>query len=183
MLSKPRAPFGLKLNPDQWLYFVTLGVLLVLFILAANLLSRRTGRAIVAIRDNPIAAQAMGVNNALYKSLTFGVSAAYTGVAGALSAVAIAFVAPDTFNVFLSITFLVGIVIGGLASISGAVFGALFIQFVPNWAQDISKAAPWAIYGIFLITFMYAMPRGIAGSLRLVLGRLARLSGETRRVA
>ena len=183
VLSKPRAPFGLKLNPDQWLYFVTLGVLLVLFILAANLLSRRTGRAIVAIRDNPIAAQAMGVNNALYKSLTFGVSAAYTGVAGALSAVAIAFVAPDTFNVFLSITFLVGIVIGGLASISGAVFGALFIQFVPNWAQDISKAAPWAIYGIFLITFMYAMPRGIAGSLRLALGRLARLSGGTRRVA
>ena len=183
VLSKPKAPFGLRLNPDQWLYFVTLGVLLVLFLLAANLLSRRTGRAIVAIRDNPIAAQAMGVNNALYKSLTFGVSAAYTGVAGALSAVAIAFVAPDTFNVFLSITFLVGIVIGGLASISGAVFGALFIQFVPNWAQDISKAAPWAIYGIFLITFMYAMPRGIAGSLRLVLGRLARLSGETRRVA
>jgi len=183
VLSKPRAPFGLTLNPDQWLYFVTLGVLLVLFILAANLLSRRTGRAIVAIRDNPIAAQAMGVNNALYKSLTFGVSAAYTGVAGALSAVAIAFVAPDTFNVFLSITFLVGIVIGGLASISGAVFGALFIQFVPNWAQDISKAAPWAIYGIFLITFMYAMPRGIAGSLRLALGRLARLSGGTRRVA
>ena len=183
VLSKPRAPFGLTLNPDQWLYFVTLGVLLVLFVLAANLLSRRTGRAIVAIRDNPIAAQAMGVNNALYKSLTFGVSAAYTGVAGALSAVAIAFVAPDTFNVFLSITFLVGIVIGGLASISGAVFGALFIQFVPNWAQDISKAAPWAIYGIFLITFMYAMPRGIAGSLRLVLGRLARLSGGTRRVA
>ena len=183
VLSKPKAPFGLRLNPDQWLYFVTLGVLLVLFVLAANLLSRRTGRAIVAIRDNPIAAQAMGVNNALYKSLTFGVSAAYTGVAGALSAVAIAFVAPDTFNVFLSITFLVGIVIGGLASISGAVFGALFIQFVPNWAQDISKAAPWAIYGIFLITFMYAMPRGIAGSLRLALGRLARLSGGTRRVA
>jgi branched-chain amino acid transport system permease protein len=179
VLSKPDAPFGLKLNPDQWLYFVTLGVLLVLFVLAANLLSRRTGRAIVAIRDNPIAAQAMGVNNALYKSLTFGVSAAYTGVAGALSALAIAFVAPDAFNVFLSITFLVGIVIGGLASISGAIFGALFIQFVPNWAQDISKAAPWAIYGIFLILFMYAMPRGIAGSLRLAWGRLARVRAGT----
>ena len=71
--------------------------------------------------------------------------------------------APDAFNVFLSITFLVGIVIGGLASISGAVFGALFIQFVPNWAQDISKAAPWAIYGVFLILFMYVMPRGHRG--------------------
>jgi branched-chain amino acid transport system permease protein len=62
-------------------------------------------------------------------------------------------------------------VIGGLASISGAIFGALFIQFVPNWAQDISKAAPWAIYGVFLIGFMYAMPRGIAGSLRLAVVR------------
>src|SRR5437870_6547037 len=177
VLSKPKAPWGLPLSEDQWLYFMTLGVLIVLFVLAANLLRGRTGRAIVAIRDNPIAAQAMGVNTALYKSLTFGVSAAYTGVAGALSAVAVAFVAPDTFNVFLSITFLVGIVIGGLASISGAIFGGLFVQFVPNWAQEISKAAPWAIYGIFLIVFMYAMPRGIAGALRLAGARLARFRG------
>ena len=171
VLSKPDAPWGLKLSADQWLYFFTLATLIVLFVLARNLLAGRTGRAIVAIRDNPIAAQAMGVNTALYKSLTFGVSAAYTGVAGALSAFVIAFVAPDAFNVFLSLTLLVGIVIGGLASISGAVFGALFVQFVPNWAQDISKAAPWAIYGVFLIVFMYVMPRGIAGALRLALAR------------
>jgi branched-chain amino acid transport system permease protein len=171
VLSKPDAPFGLPLTPDQWLYFMTLAVLAALFWLAANLLAGRTGRAIVAIRDNPIAAQAMGIDTALYKSLTFGVSAAYTGVAGALSALVIAFVAPDAFDVFLSITFLVGIVVGGLASIPGAIFGALFIQFVPNWAQDISKAAPWAIYGVFLILFMYVMPLGIAGSLRLVWAR------------
>ena len=177
VLSKLGAPLGLTLSPDQWLYFVTLGVLILLFVLGANLLRGRTGRAIVAVRDNPIAAQAMGVNSALYKSLTFGVSAAYTGVAGALSALAIAFVAPDAFNVFLSLTFLVGIVIGGLASISGAIFGGLFVQFVPNWAQEISKAAPWAIYGIFLIVFMYAMPRGIAGALRLAGARLARFRG------
>jgi branched-chain amino acid transport system permease protein len=174
VLSKPEAPWGLALSADQWLYFFTLAVLVALFVLAQNLLAGRTGRAIVAIRDNPIAAQAMGVNTALYKSLTFGVSAAYTGVAGALSALAIAFVAPDSFDVFRSITFLVGIVIGGLASISGAVFGALFIQFVPNWAQDISKAAPWAIYGVFLIIFMYVMPRGIAGALRLAVARAGR---------
>jgi branched-chain amino acid transport system permease protein len=174
VLSKPEAPWGLKLSADQWLYLFTLAILVVLFVVARNLLAGRTGRAIVAIRDNPIAAQAMGVNTALYKSLTFGVSAAYTGVAGALSALAIAFVAPDSFDVFRSITFLVGIVIGGLASISGAVFGAIFIQFVPNWAQDISKAAPWAIYGVFLIVFMYVMPRGIAGALRLALARAGR---------
>ena len=174
VLSKPNPPWGLKISPDQWLYLFTLAILVVLFVVARNLLAGRTGRAIVAIRDNPIAAQAMGVNTALYKSLTFGVSAAYTGVAGALSALAIAFVAPDSFDVFRSITFLVGIVIGGLASISGAIFGALFIQFVPNWAQDISKAAPWAIYGVFLIVFMYVMPRGIAGALRLALARATR---------
>ena len=174
VLSKPKAPWGLPLTRDQWLYYVTLVVLVVLFVLGRNLLHGRVGRALVAIRDNPIAAEAMGINSALYKSLAFGVSAAYTGVAGALSGVAIAFVAPDTFNVFLSITFLVGIVIGGLASISGVIFGALFIQFVPNWAQDISKAAPWAIYGIFLIVFMYIAPHGISGSLRLAWSRLVR---------
>jgi branched-chain amino acid transport system permease protein len=166
VLSKPSAPFGLKLSPDQWLYFVTLALLVVLFWLGANLLRGRVGRAIVAIRDNHIAAEAMGINSALYKSLVFGVSAGYTGVAGALSASAIAYVAPDSFNVFLSVTLLIGSVIGGLASISGAIFGAFFIQFVPNWAQDISKAAPWAIFGVFLIAFMYVMPFGIAGALR-----------------
>ncbi|MGH7350650.1 MAG: branched-chain amino acid ABC transporter permease, partial [Candidatus Rokuibacteriota bacterium] len=172
VLSKPTAPFGLPLNEDQWLYFVTLAVAIVLFVLAWNLLRGRVGRAVVAIRDNRIAAEAMGINNALYKTVVFGVSAAYTGIAGALSAIAIAFVAPDTFNVFLSITLLTGIVIGGFATISGAIYGALFIQFVPNWAQDISKAAPWAIFGVFLIVFMYVMPRGIAGFLHLVWIRL-----------
>jgi len=178
VLSKPQAPWGLALTPDQWLYLLSLAILVVLFALAANLLRGRAGRAIVAIRDNTLAAQSMGVNVALYKSLTFGLSAAYTGVAGALSAVTIAFVAPDSFDVFRSITFLIGIVIGGLASISGAILGALFIQFVPNWAQDISKAAPWAIYGVFLIVFMYAMPRGIAGTLRLAAGRWLRRRAE-----
>src|SRR5262245_62171952 len=174
VLSKPKAPFGWKLSEDQWLYFVTLSVAVILFVLARNLLGGRVGRAVVAIRDNHIAAEAMGIDNALYKSLVFGVSAAYTGIAGALSAVVIAYVAPDSFDVFLSITFLTGIVIGGLATISGAVFGALFIQFVPNWAQDISKAAPWAIFGIFLIVFMYVMPHGIAGFCRLAWIRLTR---------
>ena len=170
VLSKPRAPGGLPLSRDQWLYYLALLVLLGLMVLTWNLLRSRPGRAIMAIRDNPIAASAMGVDAALYKSLTFGVSACYTGVAGAIGGIAVAFVAPDSFNVFLSITFLVGIVIGGLASVSGAIFGALFIQFVPNYAQEISKAAPWAIYGVFLIAFMYAMPDGVAGFLR----RLAR---------
>ena len=179
VLSKPKAPLHLPLTEDQWLYFLTLAVAIVLFVLASNLLGGRTGRAIVAIRDNHIAAEAMGINNSLYKSVIFGVSAAYTGIAGALSAIVIAFVAPDSFDVFLSITLLTGIVIGGFGTISGAIYGALFIQFVPNWAQDISKAAPWAIFGLFLIGFMYVMPRGIAGFLHLVWIRATR-QGVTR---
>jgi len=113
----------------------------------------------------------MGIHNALYKSLAFGVSAMFTGVAGALGAVAVQFVAPDSFNIFLSIVFLVGIVVGGLASISGALYGALFIQFVPNIADEISKAAPWAIFGVFMIGFVYLMPTGVAGAVRLITSR------------
>jgi len=178
-ITKPDAPafiteLGLALDQDQWLYFFTLAVAVVMFVLARNLLRGRIGRAMVAIRDNHIAAEAMGVDNAMIKSMTFGISAMYTGVAGALSAIAIQFVAPDSFNIFLSITFLVGIVIGGLASISGALYGALFIQFIPNVADEISKAAPWAIFGLFLIGFVYVMPAGVAGALRMAMARLQR---------
>jgi branched-chain amino acid transport system permease protein len=176
VIAKPEAPalflmMGLPLNPDRWLYFFTLAVALVMFLLAWNLLRGRIGRALVAIRDQHIAAEAMGVNGALYKSAAFGVSAMYTGVAGALGAIAVQFVAPDSFNIFLSIVLLVGIVVGGLASISGALYGALFIQFVPNIADEISKAAPWAIFGIFMIGFVYLMPTGVAGAIRLLIVR------------
>ena len=167
VITKPDAPFGLKLNQDQWLYFFSLAVLLFMFWLGWNLLRGRIGRAMLAIRDQPIAAEAMGINTAIYKSLTFGVSAAFTGVAGALGAIAIQFVAPDSFSIFLSITFLVGIVVGGLASLSGAIFGAFFIQFIPNIADQISKSAPWAIYGVFLILCMYFLPFGVAGAIKI----------------
>ena len=90
VILKPDAPFGLPLNQDQWLYFFTLGVALAMFFAAHNLVHSRTGRAIMAIRDNPIAARSMGINTALYKTLTFGVSALYTGVAGALGAIVVA---------------------------------------------------------------------------------------------
>lgn len=171
-LLKPNAPFGLPLNPDQWLYLFCLGVLLLMFLAGRNLLKGRVGRAIVAIRDHHIAAETMGIDIARYKSITFGVSALYTGVAGALSAIVIQFVAPDSFNIFLSISFLVGVVVGGLASISGAILGGIFIQFIPNISESVSKAAPWAIYGIFLILCMYLMPGGVVGLVRMAAYRL-----------
>lgn len=179
VLMKPQPPFefslfGEKLSEDRWLYFFILFVTVIMFVLMWNLMRGRVGRAIVAIRDHPIAAAAMGVNLPVFKSATFGVSAAFTGVAGALGAIAVAFVAPDSFNVFLSITFLVGVVVGGLASIPGAIFGAIFIQYVPNIADQISKSAPWAVYGVFLILLMYLMPTGVMGMLRLLAARLKR---------
>jgi branched-chain amino acid transport system permease protein len=176
-LTKPEAPFGLPLSPDQWLYFFCLAVMGLLFAGAWNLLRGHAGRAIVAIRDRPIAAAATGIDVARYKSLTFGVSAMYTGIAGALGAIAVQFVGPDSFSFFLSLSLLVGIVVGGLSTISGAVYGALFIQFVPNLAGDISKAAPLAIYGVLLIAVVYAMPSGIAGAI----DKLARRLGGFRR--
>jgi branched-chain amino acid transport system permease protein len=167
ILNKPDAPFGLPLDGDQWLYFFCLFWTVLLFVVAWNLLRGRTGRAMIAIRDHPLAAATMGIDTAMYKSLTFGVSALYTGIAGALGALVAQFVSPDSFALFpTSISFLVGIVVGGIASISGAVFGAIVIEFVPNIADQISKAAPWAVYGVFLIAVMYLMPTGVAGLVR-----------------
>jgi len=165
VLIKPDAPFGLPLSQDQWLYVFALGVTVVMFLIAHNLLSSGTGRAMRAIRDHAMAAEAMGVDNRHYKSMTFGVSAAYTGVGGALSAIAVQFVSPDSFTLFLSISLLVGIVVGGVGTLWGAFFGAIFIMFVPNLAEQVSKAAPWAVYGVVLIAIMFAMPGGVMGLL------------------
>ena len=165
VLIKPDAPFGLPLTQDQWLYVFALGVTVVMFLIAHNLLSSGTGRAMRAIRDHAMAAEAMGVDNRHYKSMTFGVSAAFTGVGGALSAIAVQFVSPDSFTLFLSISLLVGIVVGGVGTLWGAFFGAIFIMFVPNLAEQVSKAAPWAVYGVVLIAIMFAMPGGVMGLL------------------
>jgi branched-chain amino acid transport system permease protein len=172
LLAKPRAPFGL-LNADQWIYLVCLICAAALYWAARNLATGRIGRALIAIRDQPIAAETMGVNAALYKTTCFGVSALYAGVAGGLSAIAVGFVSPESFGLSLSLSFLVGIVVGGLASLGGVLFGALFIEFVPNLADQLSvnfgesaKALPGAIYGLLLILIMAAMPTGVAGAFR-----------------
>lgn len=174
VLMKPAAPFGLPLNEDQWLYLFSLFVAVVMFFIAHNLLQSGSGRAMRAIRDHAMASEAMGVDNSHYKAMTFGVSAAYTGVGGALSAIAVQFVAPDSFTLFLSISLLVGIVVGGVGTLYGAIFGAIFIMFVPSLAEKVSKAAPWAVYGVVLIAFMFAMPGGVVGLLRKLQTRFAR---------
>ena len=112
----------------------------------------------------------MGINNALYKSLTFGVSALYTGVAGALGAHRRAVRRARQLR-HLPVDHAPGRHRGRRAGLDlGRVLRGAFIQFVPNIADQISKAAPWAIYGVFLIVFMYVMPTGVAGAVRLALG-------------
>jgi branched-chain amino acid transport system permease protein len=172
-ILKPDPPPGVPLNADQWLYYFTFAVLLVMFAGAANLIQSRTGRAIMAIRDHPLAAAAMGINTALYKTLTFGVSALYTGVAGALGAIAVQFVAPDSFTFLLSVSLLVGLVIGGVGSIPGSLVGGLFVLFVPNIAESVSSGLAGAVYGVILLLVIYVMPSGAAGLAHLLAARLA----------
>jgi len=174
VVDQPDPPGFLPISTDQWLYYVTLAVVLLMFGAATSLMRSRTGRAIMAIRDNPIAAAAMGINNSLYKTLTFGVSAFFTGVAGALSALVVAFVAPDSFNFLLSVSFLVGLVIGGVGSIPGCLFGGLFVLYVPNIANSISTGLAGAIYGVILLIVIFVMPTGAAGLVRLAVLRLSR---------
>ena len=175
VIDQPDPPPFLPIDTDQWLYYLTLIVLLLLFAAASNLIRSRSGRAIMAIRDHPIAAAAMGINTPLYKTLTFGVSALFTGVAGALGALAVAFVAPDSFTIFLSIALLVGLVIGGVGSIPGCLIGGLFVLYVPNIAESVSTGLAGAIYGVILLIVIFAMPAGTAGFARMVVARLARL--------
>src|SRR5204862_4098601 len=129
----------------------TIVVAAVMYVCANNLVKSRTGRALIAIRDHPIAASAMGIDVALYKSLTFGVSALYTGVAGALGAIAISFVAPDSFTFSLAVALFVGLVVGGVASIPGTIVGGFFVLFVPNIAEEGSKRLAGAGYGVILL--------------------------------
>ena len=142
----------------------------------------RIGRAMMAIRDHALAAEAMGIDIALLKTRTFALSAMFTGIAGSLGAIVVQFVAPDSFGIFVSIYFFVGLVIGGVSSIGGAIFGGLFIEFVPNLAEKVSKAAPGAVYGVILIAMMFLMPGGAAGFVGAVFARFRRgaKSGELR---
>lgn len=171
-LVKPEPPAGIPLSPDQWMYVVTVVVAGVCFFLVWNLIRSRIGRALMATRDHPTAAEAMGMDIADLKTKAFAASALVTGIAGSLSAVAIEFVAPDSFTFGVSITLFVGMVVGGVASILGSLFGGLFVLFVPNIAEAISKAAPGVIYGVILILFLFLLPDGFAGLLRRIAARL-----------
>jgi branched-chain amino acid transport system permease protein len=177
--------FGLHLSSfNEWLYYLCWTVALVMFGVAWLLLRGRFGRSLRAVRDSELAAVSSGINLARYKTLAFGISAFYAGIAGSLLALATTFVNPDTFPITLSIFLLVGVVVGGLGSLWPLVFGAIFIHFmqiewaqrveavIPNWLPllgDIDTDAPGApavAFGVILILIMLAFPSGAAGLLR-----------------
>ena len=165
-LDRPEVPFGLPFSFDQWMYLFSLGLLVLSLVAAGNLLRGRIGRALVAIRDEPTAASAMGIDTAYYKIAALGISAMFTGIAGALAAVALQYVAPGLFGAFLSFGFLVGVAVGGFASLSGAVYGALFLQLmqavVGAAAGALNTSNVFLIYGAALILVIHFLPGGVA---------------------
>src|SRR6266478_2932274 len=137
--------FGVSFASDAAFYFLCLAVLIAGLWLTANILRAPTGRAWVAIRDSEIAAQSMGVHLARYKTTAFAYSAALMGAAGALFAHKIGFLAPDIFSVLLSIQFLLMVVVGGLGSLHGALYGAVFVAILPVLISEVRDHAPqWA---------------------------------------
>ena len=168
-VSEPIHILGFDISSfNEWLYYLCRTIALVLFAVAWVLLRGKLGRSFRAVRDSELAAASSGVNLARYKTLAFGISAFYAGVAGSLLAIATTFVNPDTYPITLSIFLLVGVVVGGLGSLWPLVFGAIFIQFLPLWAQEVSKAqgAPAVVYGVILILVMIVLPGGAGGLIR-----------------
>jgi branched-chain amino acid transport system permease protein len=172
VVTKPDAPFGLPLSQDMWLYYFTLVITIAIYVASVNLLRSRSGRAFMAIRDNEIAASAMGVDVALYKTLAFGISAGITGIAGGLGAIAVQFVAPDGYTITLAISLFLGMVVGGVGWLPGSIVGSAFIIFVPNIAEGISKGLSGAVFGVILFLVIFLVPHG-ARQVALVAQQLA----------
>ena len=160
VVTKPDAPFGLPMSQDMWLYYFTLAITVAIYVGAVNLLRSRSGRAFMAIRDNEIAASAMGIDVALYKTLAFGVSAGITGIAGSLGAIVVQFVAPDSYTINLAIAIFLGMVVGGVGWLPGSIVGSAFIIFVPNIAESISKGLSGAVFGVLLFLVIFVVPHG-----------------------
>ena len=162
-VGNPEAPAFLPIDDSQWIYFLSLAVAAVLYMVARRILSGPLRRALVAARDNQLVGAVMGVDRANLTTATFAMSSLYAGVAGSLYAMIVGFVSPDTFNVMMSLSLFVGAVVGGITSLNGAIIGAMFIQFVPIWASDIDVALGGLVFGCALIVTLVVIPAGIGG--------------------
>ena len=173
MHIKPPNLFGWSLNSGTEFYFLCLVITVIATLGILNLLRSPTGRAFVAIRDSEISAQSMGIHLAHYKTLSFAISAALAGVAGALYAHKLQFISPEQFNILQSIDLLLMIVIGGLGSVHGAFLGAIFLITMPQLIAMVKDYLPAAIgqapglqglvYGVVLVAFVLFEPMGLYG--------------------
>lgn len=183
-IDEPGVPFGLPLRFDQWIYLLSLVFLVLSFWLTFNLLRGRVGRAVIAIRDHPIAAQSMGIHNVVYKAVVFGISAMLVGMAGGLTAMSMRYVAPGMFGLFLSFGLLIGIAVGGLGSLTGALYGAVCLQVillvVGMSASSLQTSNTPLVYGVVLIAFLCLFPNGIAGLVSRAVALLQRLRARAR---
>jgi branched-chain amino acid transport system permease protein len=165
--------FGWKLDSGASFYFLCLLIAVGATLAILNLLRSSTGRAFVAIRDSEISAQSMGIQLARYKTLSFALSAALAGVAGALYAHKLQFISPDQFNILQSIDLLLMIVVGGVGSVHGAFLGAIFLISMPQLIALVKDYLPETIgqapglqgvvYGMVLIAFVLFEPLGLYG--------------------
>ena len=164
-LRVPVARLGaLSLASDAARYYLTAAVATAMVVAAVNLVRTRTGRAFLAIRESEIAAQASGVPVAAYKTLAFGLSAFYTGVAGGLFAFVVGFLSPDAFDVFLSVDFVVMIIVGGLGSVPGSIIGATVVTVLHDGLAAFQNYRP-LIFGALLVACMLFMPGGVTRAL------------------
>ena len=165
-LRVPPARLGpWALETDVARYYLVVVVAAALIVAALNVALTRTGRAFLAIRTSEIAAQASGINAAAYKTIAFVLSAFYTGVAGGLFAFVVGFLSPDAFDVFLSVDFLVMIILGGLGSVLGSVAGAAIVTVLNDSLAGFQAFRP-LIFGAIMIVCMLFMPGGLAAMTR-----------------
>lgn len=153
------------LDTDRARYYLAFAVAAAMILAALNLAATRTGRAFLAIRGSEIAAQASGINAAAFKTVAFGLSAFYTGVAGGLFAFVVGFLSPDAFDVFLSVDFLVMIILGGLGSVWGSVAGAAVVTVLNDALAGFQTYRP-LIFGAIMIACMLFAPGGLAAMTR-----------------
>src|SRR2546421_6547091 len=158
----------LPYHTGHYLYIYSWIVAGIMFVLAWVVLRGRLGRVFRAVRDSDIAAVSSGVDLSVYKTLAFGISAAFAGVAGSLFVLGSEYAHPDEFMLLLSLRILIGTVVGGLGSLWGVGLGALFVSMLPIWTQTVtsSKEAPVVIQGIVVILIVVLIPLGFAGLLR-----------------
>ncbi len=169
-ITVPKVSIGpLRLATGVSKYYLILVMVLLMILVARNILKSKTGRAFIAIRDHEIAAQAMGVHLAWYKTISFVISAFYAGIAGSLYAVLLSYINAESFHLMVSVFYLEMVVVGGIASILGSILGAVFLTALPEILGARYQLYQIIVQGSVLVLILIFMPWGVSGMIwRLV---------------